>query len=248
MQEKLSIRTALTTFVLALAFCGALPLAAESSPEARKWLDKLQGMFDRGAFTLEFEGALEAASIGKGTLVGEVIYADTTHLRTRLDIALESSATGGETNEVKVLAVQDGTSQWSEINLLGTAQVTRSAISSGGDPGLDPVSQLQTIADTLNFEVKEVAAGRVELTAAVDEATRSSLGQLGSIPGVDGFVLVLDQKTGHPLEFRSTGDVPVVSMRFKNVQQVERTELPADTFTYEPPEGVQVMELGGQNP
>ena len=249
MQRKLSPRTNITPLFLALALFGstALPLAAESSPAAREWLDKLQSMFSQGAFTLEFDGTLEAPSIGQGTLEGEIVYADATHLRARIDFALKAPG-GEEATRMRLLTVQDGTTKWDEIDMLGAQQVTRTSLGEGKGPGLDPVSQLQKVAETLDFEVKEVAAGRVELTAPMDAGTRSSLGQLGSIPGVDGFVLVLDQKTGYPLEFRAQGDPPAVHMRFKNLKHVERGSLPADTFAYEPPAGAQVLDLTAQTP
>jgi hypothetical protein len=246
MQQKLSFRLGLATLLL---LC-ALPLAAESTPEAREWLDKLQGMFSQGALTLEFDGKLSAPSIGEGTLVGKITYADATHIRALIEFELSpSGGSDEEATKMRLLTVQDGTTKWDEIDMLGAQQVTRTAIGKGAkDPGLDPVSQLQRVADTLDFKVQAVGGGRVELTAPMDESSRSSLGQLGAIPGVDGFVLVLDQETGYPLEFRATGDPPAISIRFKNLKPVDRKDLPVDSFSYEPPEGAQVLDLSGQTP
>lgn len=242
----------LSTVVCALALLSALssPLAAESTPEAREWLDKLQGMFSRGALTLEFDGNISAPSIGDGTLAGEIIYADATHLRARIDFSLSpSGGSAEEATTMRLLTVQDGTTKWDEVDMLGVQQVTRTAIGKGtSGPGLDPISQLQKIADLLDFKVQAIGEGRVELTAPIDEGARADLGQLGAIPGVEGFVLVLHQKTGYPMEFRALGDPPAISMRFKNLQPIDPQSLPADSFSYEPPEGAQVLDISGQTP
>jgi len=252
MRQNFLIRPILTPLALTLALLATFPfpLAAESTPEAREWLDKLQGMFSQGALTLEFDGNLAAPSIGEGTLTGEIIYGDATHLRATIDFTLSpSGGSAEEATKMRLLTVQDGTTKWDEIDMLGVQQVTRTTIDNGAaGPGLDPVSQLQKIASTLDFKVQEIGEGRVELTAPMDESARSSLGQLGAIPGVDGFVLVLDQKTGHPLQFRAAGEPSAIIIRFKNLKPVERETIPADSFSYEPPEGAQVLDLSGQTP
>ena len=232
-----------------LALLGPLspPLAAESSPEAQKWLDKLQTVFEKGSFTLEFSGSLAAASVGEGTLEGNITYGDPTHSKARIVLELAApEGSGGDAAKMQLLSVQDGTSKWDEVEMLGAYQVTRAPLeAAGATAGLDPVSQLRQVSQSLDFEVHQVAEGRVELAAALDDTTRRSLGQLGSIPGVHGFVLALDEKTGHPLEFRAQGDPPAVRMVFEELTFVDRSSLDDKTFSYEPPAGAQVLDLGG---
>jgi hypothetical protein len=63
-------------------------------------------------------------------------------------------------------------------------------------------------------------------------------------PGVDGFVFVIDQKTGFPTEVRAAGETPFVTMRFRNLEFVDAASLADGLFDYRPPEGLPVMDLG----
>ena len=236
-------RLSLHSLALLLLWGLAAPAYAQSQ-DAAPWLEKLGSVFEQGAFTLEFEGNLQAASIGEGTLEGKITYGDTTRMRALIDITLAPSGAGAESAAtMRMLTVQDGESRWDEIDMLGTKQVTRTEIDAGG--GLDPVSQLRKASEELPFEVEEIANGKVVLKASVSEADRPDLGQLGSIPGVDTFYLVLDEATGNPIEFRSGGDPPAVLLRFSALERLDQSKLSEGTFQYEPPEGVTVMDLSG---
>ncbi len=247
-----------------LLLLAAQPAVSESSPEAQKWLDKLVGIYDQGSFLLDFDGTLSLSQPGasmNGTLEGKITYGDATHLRAALTMRFAGVEAGSEMG-MEILNIHDGETIWTEVTspLLGGRQITKVSIEEaknldgqlsgsgiGGSPtSLDPISQLQSMTEALDFEVLRIADGRVELEAPLTEETQG-LGQLGSIPGVEAFVLILEESTGHPVGFRSVGaedSVPVITMSFENLVFVDPAKLAGDTFVYEVPAGAQILDLG----
>ncbi len=253
------LRRCLLLFVLALA---TAPVAmAESTPAAQPWLEKMIATFER-PFTGDYSAALDLSGIGqpmRGTLGGRITYGDRQHMRTTMAVRLTSGEAGAEAAaavETNILMVNDGEVTWTEIHMpaMGSRQVMKitpedasrlaeSQAGAGGNPtSMDPVTQLEAMTRVMDFELVEVAAGRVSLRGKLSEENRSQLGQLGAL-GTDSFLLVLDAETGFPVEIR-VGEPPAVEMSFDNLSQVDRDDLPPGVFEYEPPEGVAVTDLG----
>lgn len=251
--------------LVGLLLLAAQPAFSESSPEAQKWLDKLVGIYDKGSFLLDFDGTLSLSQPGasmNGTLAGKITYGDSTHLRAVLSMRFAGAEAGNEMG-MEVINIHDGETIWTEVSspLLGGRQITRISIEEaknlsgqpsgasgiGGSPAsLDPISQLKSMTESMDFEVLRIADGQVELQAPITAETQG-LGQLGSIPGIEAFVLVLEESTGHPVGFRSVGaegSVPVITMSFENLVFVDPARLATDTFVYEVPAGAQVLDLG----
>lgn len=252
--------------ILLLALAAALPATAESTPEAQKWLDKLVGIYDQGAFLLDFDGTLSLSQPGasmSGRIQGKITYGDSTHLRAAISMRF-AGIEAGEEMSMEILNLHDGETIWTDVTspLLGGRQVTKLSIEDsrefasqlsggtgigGSSASLDPVSQLKSMTETMDFEVLGINDGQVELKALLTEEARGNLGQLGAIPGIDSFILTVEEKTGHPTGFRSVsaGDAaPVISMEFDNLIFVDRSRLAADTFVYQIPEGAQILDVG----
>jgi len=242
-----------------LAVSWSAPVSADSSPDAQQWLDKLISVYDRGPFRVDYQAELDMSGLGQpltGTLKGNVIQADRSH--SRIQLALDMSAVPGAptgATSISMLIVTDGTTVWTEMNnpAAGGRQVTKAALadleklgeSMGGisPTSMDPVAQLETLTQTMDFEVVGEAGGAVTLHGKITAETRDRLGMLAA-PGVDGFVFVLDAKTGFPTAVRADGEIPFVTMHFHNLKFVEAASLAPGLFTYSPPEGVPVIDLG----
>ncbi len=239
----------------------ASPATAESSPDAQKWLEKLISIYDRGPFKVEYEADLDMSSLGQpfsGKLSGRLTQADRSHSRVeiQLDMTNPPGMPEGATS-LSMLNVTDGATVWTETDnpAAGGRQVTKLSLADldelgdsmggfGASPAsMDPVAQLETLTQTMDFEVVEISGGTVTLRGTITGATRDKLGMLAA-PGIEGFIFVIDQETGFPIEVRADGETPFVTMRFRDLELLDPASLPMDLFTYSPPEGLPVMDLG----
>ena len=255
------MRWTLALGVLLLIFVS--PASGEVSPEAKPWVDKLMGLYSGGPFTNEYTAELDVSQGGQttqGEIAGKITWADREHMRVEMNITMSGMVPGSDQAvEMSMLNVNDGKTSWTEVEMpaLGGKQVMKISLEDmaklsesgggglGGNPaGMDPVQQLESMAQVLDFDLVKVEDGKVYLSAKVTPEARGELGQLGSMPGADNFDLVLDEATGHPSAIVIGGDKPLISMEFGPFVSVERDSLPDATFSYTPPEGVPVMDLG----
>lgn len=258
--------------VVALSLTSLAPAAAQSSAAAREWLEKMAGFYNSGPFTVDYAATLDLSQMGqaiRGEISGHMVYGDRTHRRLEITLALDGMpAASGETQapmELEMLSISDGEVIWTEIDMktMGGRQVMKIAqddveklAASQGLGGfasnpssMDPVAQLELLAENLDVEVVSIEAGKVTLQGKLAADKREALGQLGAL-GIDTFQLVLEEKTGFPIEMTfgptapGSGDAdPVIRMRFENLKKVDRSALPAGIFEYQPPDGVPVTDL-----
>jgi outer membrane lipoprotein-sorting protein len=189
---------------------------------------------------------------------GSLTRADEKHMRMAMKLKMDM---GGMQMNMDMLSVSDGELMWMDVTspMAGGRQVMKVPLDKVSEltnvaPGMgfgsssgsvDPVSQIHEMSRMFDLQVEGVAGGRVTLSAEMNEETRAKLNQAGADAGeMRRFTLVLDEKTGFPLEMRAGGEDPAMVMTFSNLEFLDRDALPADTFTYTPPEGVPVMDLG----
>lgn len=267
MQRKPQLSLLALLAALLIPAITPLPAAAESAASARPWLDKLMALFDRGPFTLRYAADLDLGQMGqpiRGTLEGEVTYGDRQHLRQVMKMKLSGLPGGdGQTpTEMNILSVSDGELTWTEIAMPGggdpqVMKISRqdaeepaadqAGVFGAGRTSMDPVAQLEAMSRTMDFELVEATGGRVSLLATASAEDLAQLGQLGAL-GVDSFLLVLDERTGFPVEMRAGDPGPdhpaVLDVRFDEVKVVDPGDLPQGVFEYSAPEGVPVVDLG----
>ncbi len=253
-----AFRLLLGTFLILLL---AAPASAGSSPDAQKWLEKMISIYDQGPFKVDYAAELDMSSLGQamsGSLKGKLTQADRTHSRIELELDMSSppGMPEGETS-MSILVVTDGMTVWQEMAnpALGGRQVTKVSLadleelgdSAGGlgvsPTSMDPVAQLETMTRVMDFEVLERAGGAVTLQGTIKDEARAELGMLAA-PGVNGFIIVIDEKTGFPTQVRADGENPFVTMHFRNLEFVDAASLADGLFDYSPPEGSPVMDLG----
>jgi len=249
----------------ALLLVGAATAAADSTPEAQEWLDRMVEIYEQ-PFSVEFTGQIDLTPSGQpieGELRGEILYADEHHSRTEMEVTLTgvpgAEGTGGGPTEMRLTSVHDGTATWTEVDTGPTGvQVMRlsredadklaekegaGGIGAANPASMDPKEQLQKMAETLDFEVAGSEEGRIILRGRVPEGKRDELGQMGAV-GSDGFLIVLDAETGAPVEFRTEEEPPMIRMQFHGLERLDPGKVPEGAFSYTPPEGVPVVDLG----
>jgi hypothetical protein len=233
-------------------------VSADSTPEARAWLEKLTEAYN-SPYRVHYLAEMNVDQMGQAIsmqMEGVTTQADREHMRMELKIVM---AMGEMRTSIAMLGVLDGETLWlqSDNPLAGGVQVTSipagqakelsgGAGLAGGASGIDPVGQIEQMANAFDFDVAEVADGEVTLVAKL---TQESLAEISMMlppdaVGLEQFALVLDEKTAFPRSMRIGGEVPFMVMRFDDPDFVDADKLAPETFQYAPPEGAKVIDMG----
>jgi outer membrane lipoprotein-sorting protein len=190
------------------------------------------------------------------TLKGRMTFADPKHMQMSFDITMSTPQVASMA--LAATAVSDGTTMWVEMqNPMTGKQVLKAPLDKlealrgggpmmglgGGNGGLDPVSQVQEMAEKFDFKLTGRDAGAVTLEATLDAEALAQFGQEAKVPA-GRLTLVLDEKTAFPREMRIIGEEPLLIIRFDSFEYVEAGTLAPDLFAYTPPDGVAVIDLG----
>jgi outer membrane lipoprotein-sorting protein len=257
-----------TTLLLTvlLAFLAVGRVQAESTPEARAWLEKMVSLYNRGPFSVHYSADMTIAQQQDQTMSmdmeGEMTHADPKHIRMDLSMNMTMPGAGEGTMQMKMLTVIDGETVWMDMDnpMVGGRRVMKmsyeQAEKSGSQMGLnnlknmDPVSQMQELMDDFDFRVVGEEGGEVVLSAPIDPEALAGMGQMGQMAqgqSTEGWemVMVLDMDDALPKAIRmGPTDDPLMTLRFTDWRFYGDAGAPAGTFEYTPPEGVQVMDLG----
>jgi outer membrane lipoprotein-sorting protein len=253
------MRKILTNMTLALLTVSSSVLA-DSTPEAKEWLEKLAGSYEKQPFSVGYDASMQMTQMGQTTSMtmnGAMTQQDRKHLR--MNLTMEIGMPGAEGGlQIKVLSVADGETMWLEMEnpMVGGRQVMKLPLDkltelaatnpmAASAASMDPVGQIEKLSQMFDFEVGETGGDTVTLQA---EMTEESLKELA--PQLDPeqaamyekFVLILDKKSGFPIEVRVGGEQPLLVMNFHDLKFHDSFE--EGTFSYTPPEGVPVMDLG----
>jgi hypothetical protein len=245
---------------LVLVLAGVGQLKAESTPEATQWLKKMKSAYERSyrvSYRSDMSVIQQGESIGL-TVKGATTQADRNHLRMELAITMSM----GEMNaQMAMLGVIDGKTFWLESDnpMTGGKQVTRMPVDMAGDmsgggmglaggvSGFDPVGQIEQMVAMFDFEMTSRSEDRVTLQATMTEEILADLHTLlPDAEGMERFVLVLDEGTAFPLEMRMGGETPFMTMVFNDLEFVEPGSLDPAIFSYTPPEGTEVVDMGAR--
>jgi hypothetical protein len=235
-----------------------LPAAEGSDPAATQWLEKSDRIAERAPFRVAYtvDAQLEQPGGAIEThLDATLLYGSAGTQRSQLEVALTAAALGGTLNTQGVV-VADGENLWIEMDSPATGkQVLRAPLDriedlalSSGLPGigtgLDPFQQIATFASLMRFEVAASnRPGEVLLVGTPTDAFEDELGASAAMFS-GGMRLLLRAADGAPLRM-SLGEQesPALEISFRDYEFLAAGSLPADAFTYIPPEGVRVQEL-----
>lgn len=172
---------------------------------------------------------------------------------------MEMTAPGADSPvKVELLGVSDGEVVWVETDnpTGGGSQVLRMPLGkleqiadttpwARNFTRMDPVGQVEDLAELFDFEVVERSQWAVTLRA---DMTGEGLQAAKEVfPGIDPkalteLVLVIDVNSGFPKEMRVGSHNPVMVMRF--TKPVRLSEVDETLFVYTPPEGAALTDLG----
>ena len=260
-------RVAAFSLAVLLTFLAAGWLHAETTPDARAWLEKMVSFYERGPFSVTYSADMSMAQQGQTMSMdmrGEMTHSDQKHMRLdfSMDMAMPGAGDGNGNLQVEMLMVIDGDTVWMDMDnpMMGGRRVMKmsydQAEQSGGTMGLDnlrnmdPVNQMKEMMDQFDFQVVAEEGGEVTLSAPMDPDALAGMGQMGQMAqgqSMEGWemVLVLAADNAVPKEVRmGPSEEPVMTMRFSDWKFHGADGPPAGTFDYTPPEGVQVMDLG----
>lgn len=243
---------------LLLALLCSAPVPAESTPAASEWLSKLSGAYDK-SFRVRYLAEMNVDQAGQAismNMEGVTTQSDREHMRMELKVVM---ALGTMQTSIAMLGVLDGETLWLESDnpIAGGVQVTKIPAEhadklagggglAGGASGIDPVGQIERMADVFDFDVADISDGKVTLLASLTEEALAEIS--AALPpdavGLERFALVLDEKTAFPRSMRIGGEVPFMVMNFDEVEFVDSDELDPGTFLYTPPEGAKVIDMG----
>jgi hypothetical protein len=251
-----------SAFSLVVALFGAAPGTTE---DADVWLERLATLWDRAPFSLDYEVTVRTGALGQALQIegdAELLYGG----RSRSVMNMSLSVLVPELEEpleVVLVSVADGEVIWTEmqspatgglqvvkIPLAGIEQMAAEGGFAGmmGGATMDPMAQIEALKGLVDFAVADSEGELVTLHGAVREDRRPGLGAEAVALLDDGVKLVLDAQSGAPVRLRLGPDSsPHLDARFANLELLARDEVGADSFLYEPPDGVAVIEPLNRN-
>jgi len=255
-------KTTFGALAFSLGLCLLMPAAAETSPEAAKWMQKMIDAYGETAIKADFTMEMNAAQMGapggdakaNGTMMMD---GKNKRQRMKMDITVNVPQMGEMT--MSMVQVHDGETIWTEMEnpmMGGTmvmkmtkAQMEKMSEMQGmsGMTSSTPFGQEQfeEMKEAFDWTLDGVAGGRVTLSAEITAEGMASVSgsmpeeQLEKMDDLGRMVMVLDEKNAMPVEMRLGS---FMKMQMSNVQQIDA--FPAGTFEYTPPEGAQVMDVG----
>lgn len=232
---------------------------AASAQDANAWMEKLSKLAGK-SFTTDMTSSVESEAMTM-SMKGSYAYADAKKFAMDMAMKITNPAMGmNDPMDMKMKMVADGTTLWMEMEspMMGGQQVMKLGVdhldkleemgmsmNMSGSSEMDPVAQVKELASMADFGVPKVENGKVILSGPLNEKGLENLSEASTQMGIEltDIMIVLDEKTAFPQEFAlSAGDQKVVTSSFSNTKFPE--EIDPSRFSYTPPEGVDVMDLG----
>ncbi|NIM01646.1 MAG: hypothetical protein GTN89_12625 [Acidobacteria bacterium] len=252
-------RAARAGFVLLLFIGLAVPLGAQDN--AADWLKKMAERAAAGHYKFRFNAdvAMTQEGVQGGVKIdGSMNYVTAKRFRAGFNVDMDM---GGMAMAMAMKTVSDGTTFWIEIDspMLGgkqvmsgtTEQFEKLAEMSGADlsglggMGQDPIEQISALVEAFDLTVQGVEDGRVTLHATITPEQLAASAQMAALgEAIDSLTLVLDAKDGLPIRLTVAGEQPIMTIDFVDYEFFGADEVRDTDYTYTPPEGVTVTDIG----
>lgn len=238
---------------------------ATAGDEATVWLEKLAAIYKKAPLSADYRAEMKMNQMGSemtSVMTGKVTFKDRNHQRMELDIAM----TMGENKiQMTMLTVSDGTTLWVDSSMPMGRQVNKMTIAdvedmmksaginglAGGNVSMDQL--VESMQESMDVSLVSVKDGKVTLNAVYKEIKIDPENPMAATLAArqdSRMLMILDEKDIFPLEMKifmpKTETVPNISMVMTNLKMIKESELPAGVFSYTPPEGVQVIDIGAQ--
>ncbi|TAH34297.1 MAG: hypothetical protein EYC70_15205 [Planctomycetota bacterium] len=233
--------------------------APDPAQQAAAWLEKAAANQGK-AVELDMQVDMNAGQM-RTRMHGHFLMVDDAHYRGSARYETDMTALGGTSVTVDMALVADGTDLWVDMtqpdsprrvlqqNLadlqrmqaqMGAARGLAAGMGQGAG-GFNFADQVKQFAAFADLRLAGVENGRVRLEGPLNAEGQKTLG--GQMPvALDRVRMVLDEKTGYPLEIAvDGGGKPVVSIVLSNVRFPEKVD--PGQFRFSPPEGVPVQQV-----
>ncbi|CAM2068933.1 hypothetical protein SCOR_26430 [Sulfidibacter corallicola] len=234
-----------------------------SDPEAAKWMKKMVAVYQKAPLSMNMSAKMEMSQQGmsmKMDMNGDIIYKDAKHQH--MDIKTKMEMGQGQAMDMSMLYIMDGTTFWMEMQMPpsmgGMKQVMKMSIDQmekmaekqgmggmGMSPGaMDPAKIMENMEKMMDLKYEGTKDGKVTLSAEMTPEASKKMG----IPTNMGqkMKITLDEKNIFPSEIaflaEGEGAAPMMVMSFQNLKFLKSVD--DAKFTYTPPEGVMVQDLG----
>ncbi len=262
-----------------LLVCIPASALAKSSPEAERWLDKMLRVYEGGPFRTAYTMDMQVDQMGMQLdmhMDGQLTARDQRTMRNEITITMSGAPQMPEGMQMAMLQVSDGQTSWMQMSMNGMPmqvmkmdldQMQALAADALADMGLaanaalqmqDPVSQLQTMTQFLDFEVAGENDGKVTLHARPNDQFSTVIDSLATEQGdstvsaaskgifelIGDLEMVLDEKTGFPVSMTTGGEPPIMRVDFSSFERLDAEALDSSLFVFTVPEGASVMDVG----
>ena len=246
--------------VLASVVVVTMTVFAEPSPEAVKWLDRLENVYDNGPFTLRYETEVNVLRDGRLQSIktqGRATQADRKRFRFEFSMETTTAETGSSTS-TNVIGTSDGEAFWLEVHNV-TADRHRAfkmpvdrleSAARRNHPiaqyiaSMDPVSQIRKLTTMFDFEIGSRSEDSITLVAEVPDEILERVGP--TLPGdpskLGDVTITFDTRIEFPTEVRFGEETPVMWIGITEFEYLD--DIDEALFRYVPPEGLGVVDFG----
>ena len=243
-------------------------VVTEDSPAF--WIDKMSENIGKPAeFDMEMSMEMEMMQMTM-KMEGHMLVLDQSHMRGALSMDMEAEMMPGGSQHIDMLFVGDGENLWMEMRMtpnpmggeepmiqamkmpfaliekMGEEAMSGMGFNMGFDPtSSDLAAQASKMFETMFDEVEvEVVDGNGHLSGRV-VSSADGLGAQFQMLGINRFTYVIDGKSGYPiLTTMGNEDGEVMRQSISNLKFFDPKNIEKEFFSYLPPEGIQVMDLG----
>jgi outer membrane lipoprotein-sorting protein len=252
----------------ALVIFTSTAFAGETDPAAKPYLERMIAIYEKAPMSMDFRAEMTIPSQEIAMkMKGEMVFLDQLHFR--MEMEMQVKAPGQDEMMMDMFMVSDGEIFWNEVrNPPQPVMVTRmpmeemmkmqesmgmKAFMGGGT--MDPATMMEVMEQVMTIRLLEKRDGKVYLSGILDPEyaeTTAANPMFGGQenPGDLSFLFVLDEANIYPMEMRMRVDeTDFMVMTFgEEITYLDKATLPPDTFTYTPPEGVEVMDITSEIP
>ncbi|RMH00850.1 MAG: hypothetical protein D6702_12900 [Planctomycetota bacterium] len=223
--------------------------------EVQVWVDKIGQLVDK---PVSYDMAMSMDVVAQNmplqmTSTGHVLMLDAEHMRTTMKMTIEMEMMP-EPMVMEMLTVVDGENLWvQQDNPMVGQQIMKAKVSQMNalrDAGMgmnlsgDQLKQVRELFENYygNFEVSQ-SENEVKITGDILKEMPGAA-QLGNMD-LKRFSLHLDPKTGFPSRMAmGNGEKDLMVITMSNVKFLDKEKVDKKQFTYTPPEGAPVIDMG----
>ncbi len=249
-------------FALLVLLLATASVLTAGDDKVKEIFQKMVDLTGKGPYSVDLNAKMNVNQMGasmKMTMSGNMLIADPTHLRSNITASMQMPGNNPDMPTEMDMAMKqvfDGEVMWMEVEMkqMGMKQVMKMSLEAmkkqaekaglnmPGGGLMDPATMIQNLEKFLDMKIDKEADGKVYLKAEIKEEASKKLGLAGT--GMGNFNMVIDKNDFFPMKVEMyMNDEPMMVMDMTNYKRVNKADIPEGSFSYTPPEGVQVMDL-----